>query len=40
MHIADHYLIKPYVVGMAEFSTGQDGVIGGDWNAEAWGRSE
>ncbi|MDO8613971.1 MAG: peptide ABC transporter substrate-binding protein [Dehalococcoidia bacterium] len=40
MHVADHYLIKPYVVGMAEFSTGQDGVIGGDWNAEAWGRSE
>ncbi len=40
MHLADHYLIKPYVVGIRENSTGQDGVIGGDWNAEAWGRSE
>ena len=40
MHVADHYLIKPYVVGMAENSTGQDGVIAGDWAAEAWGRSE
>jgi oligopeptide transport system substrate-binding protein len=40
MHVADHYLIKPYVVGMGENSTGQDGVIAGDWFAEAWGRSE
>jgi len=40
MHVADHYLIKPYVVGMAENSTGQDGVVAGDWAAEAWGRSE
>jgi len=40
MHIADHYLIKPYVVGMHDFSTGQDGVVAGDWNAEGWGRSE
>ncbi len=40
MHVADHYLIKPYVVGMGENSTGQDGVMAGDWIAEAWGRSE
>lgn len=40
MHVADHYLIKPYIVGMGENSTGQDGVIAGDWFAEAWGRSE
>jgi oligopeptide transport system substrate-binding protein len=40
MHVADHYLIKPYIVGMGEFSTGQDGVIAGDWAAEYWGRSE
>ena len=40
MHVADHYLIKPYVVGMKDFATGQDGVIGGDWRAEGWGRSK
>jgi hypothetical protein len=40
MHVADHYLIKPYIVGMGENSTGQDGVIAGDWFAEAWGRSK
>ncbi len=40
LHVADHYLIKPYVVGMKDFATGQDGVMAGDWRAEGWGRSE
>ncbi len=38
-HEAEHYLIKPHVVGMRENSTGQDAVIAGDWAAEAWGHS-
>ena len=40
LHFANHYLIKPNVVGMHENATGQDGVIAGDWIAEAWGLSE
>jgi len=40
LHVADHYLIKPYAVGLGDNSTGQDGVIAGDWAAEYWGRSE
>jgi oligopeptide transport system substrate-binding protein len=40
LHLANHYLIKPNVVGMAENATGLDGAIAGDWIAEAWGLSE
>jgi len=40
LHFANHYLIKPYVVGMEENATGQDSVMAGDWIAEAWGRSQ
>lgn len=40
LHFANHYLIKPYIVGMMENATGQDAVIAGDWTAESWGRSE
>ncbi len=40
LHLASHYLIKPYTVGLAENGAGQDAVIAGDWIAEAWGRSE
>ena len=40
LHGADHYLIKPHVVGMRENITGQDAVIAGDWAAEYWGRSQ
>ncbi|KKK50948.1 hypothetical protein LCGC14_3119900, partial [marine sediment metagenome] len=40
LHLANHYLIKPYTVGLAENGAGQDAVIAGDWIAEAWGRSE
>lgn len=40
LHVADHYLIKTFAVGLRENITGQDGVVAGDWIAEAWGRSE
>ncbi len=40
LHFANHYLIKPFIVGMTEYATGQDAAIAGDWIAEAWGRSE
>jgi oligopeptide transport system substrate-binding protein len=40
LHLANHYLIKSYTVGLAENGAGQDAVIAGDWIAEAWGRSE
>jgi ABC-type oligopeptide transport system substrate-binding subunit len=36
-HEAAHYLKKPNVAGMYEFSTAQDAAIAGDWAAEAWG---
>lgn len=36
-HEAEHYLVKPTVVGMLEHSTGQDAVSAGDWAVEAWG---
>ncbi|MEX2238901.1 MAG: peptide ABC transporter substrate-binding protein [Dehalococcoidia bacterium] len=36
-HETNKYLIKANLVGFAEFATGQDAVIAGDWNAEAWG---
>lgn len=39
-HETNKYLIKPYLVGFHEFATGQDAVIAGDWNAEAWGRND
>jgi len=39
-HEAQHYLIKPDVVGMKENSTALDANGPGDWNAEAWGFSE
>lgn len=38
-HENNHYLIKPNLVGMRENMSGQDGVIAGDWAAEAWGLS-
>jgi hypothetical protein len=38
--LANHYLVKPSVVGMKENATGQDGTVAGDWIAEAWGVSE
>ncbi len=40
LHLANDYLVKPHVVGMAENARGLDAVIAGDWIAEAWGRSE
>lgn len=40
LHLANHYLIAPKVVGMAENATGLDGAVAGDWIAEAWGLSE
>ncbi len=36
-HENNHWLVKPYVVGMRENTAGQDGVMPGDWIAEAWG---
>ena len=39
-HGSNNWLIKPYVVGMRETSTGQDAYPPGDWDAEAWGRSK
>jgi oligopeptide transport system substrate-binding protein len=36
-HENNHWLVKPYVVGMRENTSGQDGVQPGDWIAEAWG---
>jgi hypothetical protein len=39
-HEAEHYLVKPTVVGMLEHSTGQDAVSAGDWAIEAWGVTE
>ena len=39
-HEAEHYLVKPTVVGMLENSTGQDAVSAGDWAIEAWGVTE
>ncbi|MEX2238209.1 MAG: peptide ABC transporter substrate-binding protein [Dehalococcoidia bacterium] len=36
-HESNKYLIKPHLVGFRENATGQDGVMPGDWNAEAWG---
>jgi oligopeptide transport system substrate-binding protein len=36
-HVPDHYLISRQVAGMRENITGQDGVLAGDWTAEAWG---
>jgi len=39
-HEADHYLVKPYVVGMLENSTSQNAYIPGDWAIEAWGVTE
>ncbi len=40
LHLANHYLIKPNTVGLAENARGLDAVIAGDWIAEAWGVSE
>ena len=40
LHLANHYLIKPSTVGMAENAAGLDAVIAGDWIAESWGVSE
>jgi oligopeptide transport system substrate-binding protein len=40
LHLANHYLINPSVVGMAENAAGLDGAVAGDWIAEAWGLSE
>lgn len=40
LHLANHYLIKPSMVGLAENARGLDAVIAGDWIAEAWGVSE
>ena len=39
-HEADHYLVKPDVVGMKENSGAVDAMIAGDWDAEAWGFSQ
>jgi len=39
-HEAEHYLVKPTVVGMLENSTGQDAVSAGDWAIEAWGLTQ
>jgi oligopeptide transport system substrate-binding protein len=39
-HEADHYLVKPHIVGMLENSTVQNAYIPGDWAAEAWGVTE
>jgi ABC-type oligopeptide transport system substrate-binding subunit len=39
-HENNHWLRKPNVVGISEFMTGQDGAMGGDWAAEAWGLKE
>jgi len=39
-HEAQHYLIKPDVVGMKENSSALDANAAGDANAEAWGFSE
>jgi oligopeptide transport system substrate-binding protein len=36
-HVPDHYIIKERTVGLRENIGGQDGVIAGDWIAEAWG---
>jgi oligopeptide transport system substrate-binding protein len=39
-HENNHWTRKPNVVGISENMTGQDGAMGGDWAAEAWGFSE
>lgn len=39
-HEADHYLVKPNVVGMLENSTVQNAYVPGDWASEAWGVTE
>ena len=39
-HGANHWLVKPYIVGMTDNSSVQDAEMPGDWNAEAWGRTE
>ncbi len=36
-HENNHWLRKSNVVGISENMTGQDGAMGGDWAAEAWG---
>jgi oligopeptide transport system substrate-binding protein len=36
-HESNKYLIRDYLVGFRENAVGQDAVIAGDWNAEAWG---
>ncbi len=36
-HENNHWVVKPYVVGMRENTSGQDAVQPGDWIAEAWG---
>jgi ABC-type oligopeptide transport system substrate-binding subunit len=38
-HENNHWLRKSNVVGISEYMTGQDGAMGGDWAAEAWGLS-
>jgi len=37
---ANSWLVKPYVVGIKENSSAQDQIAGGDWIAEAWGRTK
>ncbi len=39
-HGAFHWLIKPYIAGMSENSSVQDSEMPGDWNSEAWGRTQ
>jgi ABC-type oligopeptide transport system substrate-binding subunit len=36
-HENNHWLRKSNVAGISENMTGQDGSMGGDWAAEAWG---
>ncbi|HET9476826.1 MAG TPA: peptide ABC transporter substrate-binding protein [Dehalococcoidia bacterium] len=38
-HENNHWLRKSNVIGISEYMTGQDGAMGGDWAAEAWGLS-
>jgi len=40
LHLANHYLISPDTIGLAENAAGLDALIAGDWIAEAWGVAE
>jgi ABC-type oligopeptide transport system substrate-binding subunit len=39
-HENNHWLVKPDLLGVREYISGQDGSIAADWAAEAWGLSE